>query len=486
MKPYYYLIIAMLMSTIIVAQNPGYNIEDIELNGQSFKRITGTINVDETLDNSSFWIIADTVRVAQSAKLTITQGTQIFAENNETLLYVNDDGEIDWQGTSTEPVVFNSLANAPNQGDGDNTSGQWDGVRIDGGGIGSNSGIMRYVRVMYSGQNSNGLELRNVGSGTTVEYVQVYKNDGTAGIRINSGDVNLKYIIATNSSGRGLRFDDDGGELGWSGAGQFIVVNKDIEAADAIESRDNTSPILSNVTVTGIGLNSPGSTILGDGPRVRDDGDLKLYNTVLTGVQSSLRMDNANGIASGNSVFANSASFDNADDDGTGFHSSTSVFNPTSDSYDPAFNNSVTPFTIVDSYVGTSTENSTPAGALNPFFDDVNYVGAVQAGEGNDWTVGWTLNLDGTLREDTFSVNEFEKLDISIYPNPVQNNLFIDTKLDIGSVLIYNTTGRLIYENNSFNNESNNPIDMSEFQTGIYFIKVSSGDDSKTLKVIKQ
>lgn len=477
MKRFYFLLLALCTSSFMVAQ---YTIEDVNLNGQAFKRLTGRIDVNETLDNTSLWIIADTLRVAESAKLTITQGTQIFAETAETLLYVNLLGEVDWQGTSTDPIVFSSLANAPSQGAGNDTPGQWDGIRIDGDGPGTNSGIIRYVRVMYSGFNSNGIELRNVGSGTTVEYLQVYKNSGTAGVRVNSGDVNLKYIIATNSENLGLRFDNDGGALGWSGAGQFIVVNKDIEAGDAIESRDETSPIISNVTITGIGLNSPGSTPVGDGPRVRDDGDLKIYNTVITGVQSALRMDNANGIANGNSLFANSASFDNADDNGTGFHSSTSIFNPTSDNYDSSFNNSVTPFAIVDSYVGTSTENSTPAGALNPFFDDVNFVGAVELG--NDWTEGWTLNLDGTLREgNNVSVNDFQKTEIKIYPNPVSENLFVLSSNEIAEVVLYNAFGRKVYENAGIDE-----INMSNFQAGIYFLQVTSGDFSQTLKVIKR
>lgn len=472
----------MLITSFMTAQ---YTIEDVDLNGQAFKKLTGRVDVDETLDNTSLWIIADTLRVMPQAKLTITEGTQIFAENNETLLYVIQLGEVDWQGTASDPIVFDALTNAPGQGAGDDSPGQWDGIRIDGDGVGSNSGIMRYVRVMYSGSSSNGFELRNVGSGSTIEYVQVYKNAGTAGIRVNSGDVNLKYMIATNSSNLGLRFDDDGGALGWSGAGQFIVVNKDIEAGDAIESRDNTSPILSNVTITGIGLNSPGSTPVGDGPRVRNDGDLKMYNTVITGVQSALRMDNADGITNGNSLFANSASFDNADDNGTGFHSSASVFNPTSDNYDSSFNNSVTPFAIVDSYVGTSTENSTPAGALHPFFDDVNYVGAVQDGEDNDWTRGWCFNLDGTLRELPLSVSGFLKSEISVFPNPTENILTIKSDIEIAKLNIYNSVGRLIYENLNFKNE-NNQVDMSNFQSGIYFLKVTSGDFSQTLKVIKR
>jgi len=483
MKRFYFLITALFMFSFMSAQ---YTIEDVNLNGQAFKKLTGTVDVDETLDNTSLWIIADTVRVAQDAKLTITQGTQIFAENNETLLYVNEQGDMDWQGTSTDPVVFSSLANAPGQGAGDDTPGQWDGVRIDGDGLGTDSGIMRYVRIMYSGLGSNGLELRNVGNGTTIEYVQVYKNDGTAGIRVNTGDVNLKYIIVTNSVDRGIRFDNDGdpNDIGWSGAGQFIVVNKDIPAGNAIEARDNTTPIVSNVTITGVGFNSPGSTPDGNGFRVRDDGNLKMYNSVVTGVDRSVRTDNDTGIANGNTIFANSASFDNnlGQDMGTGFHSSADEFNPNSSSYDPSFNNTITPFTIVDSYVGTSTANSTPAGALDSFFDDVNYVGAVQAGDGNDWTFGWTVTLDGTV----LSVSDNELMpEIELYPNPVQDNLNLNTNSNISAVALYNTLGKKVYEDLAFDN-NNKQIDMSQFERGVYLLKVMSDNVPQTFKIIKK
>ena len=371
-----------------------YSIEVVELNGQTFNRITGNININETLDNSSLWIIADTVSVAQQIKLSITEGTQIFAENNQTILYVNQLGEVDWQGTATNPIVFNSLANAPGQGGGNDAPGQWEGIRIDGDGPSSNSGIVRYVRQMYAGfgnDGENAFRLEDIGSGTTIEYVQVYKNDQRA-FRINGGDVNLKYLISTNSEGRGFRLDD-----GWEGAGQFWVVNKTIEASNGIESREGTS-ILSNITITGVGFNTPGSTPVGGGIRVRDGGNAQIYNTVVTGVESSLRYSGGSqqGVGEGVSFFVNSASFNNQEDDGTGFHSSAAFFNPTSSDYVASFNNSVDPFSIVDSYVGTSTLNSTPAGVLDPFFTDVNYIGAVE--EGNDWTIGWCLNLDGTLR----------------------------------------------------------------------------------------
>lgn len=384
------------VNVTVGAVTPEYEIEDVELGGQAFKRITGTINISETLDNSSLWIIADSVVVAQQTKLTITEGTQIFAETGSTVLYVNQLGEIDWQGTATSPIVFNSLANAPGQGAGDDARGQWEGVRIDGDGLGSNSGTMRYVRIMYAGfgnEGPNALRLQNVGSGTTIEYVQVYRCT-SRGIRLNAGDVGVKYMVATSVEGAGIRMDD-----GWNGNGQFWVINKEITDGNALEGRGGT-PTISNITITGIGLNIPGEDPDGNAIRIRDGGNAKIYKTVVTGFNRSLRYSGGSeqGIAQGDSFFRDSASFNNVDDDGTGFHNSANFFNPTNDEYEAVFNNTVTPFDIVDSYVGIGTLNLEDAvQPEDPFFDTADYIGAVEAG--NDWTVGWCLNIDGSLRQ---------------------------------------------------------------------------------------
>lgn len=477
MKHFYLLITALLTINVAMAQT--YTIADVTLNGQAFKKITGTINNNETLNSSFLWIIADSVKVAPSTKLTITPGTQIFAENVGTVLYVNPLGEVDWQGTATAPIVFNSLANAPGQGSGNDAPGQWNSIRIDGNGPGSNAGTIRYVRQMYAGGDNaavNAFQLENVGNGTTVEYIQVYRNTNR-GFRINNGDVNVKYLVSTDGTDVGIRFDSS-----YTGTGQFLIVNKDIAASNAIECRVGNA-LLSNITITGAGLNVTGGSPVGGGIRVRSDGTAQIYNTVVTGVDTSLRFDSTT--SSSGSVFRNSAVFGNNINAGTGVHSSGAVFNPSAGTYNTANNNTVTPFTITDSYVGTSTLNSIPAGPLSAFFTNVNYVGAVESGAGNDWTVGWTLNLDGTVRQAPLSINEVANIAVKLYPNPVQDNLIIDATLPLDSARIYDSAGKLVYENLSFDS-ANNQIDVSTFQSGIYFIRVTSGELSKTLKVMKQ
>lgn len=372
---------------------PQYNIEDVTLNGQNFRRITGIINFNETLDDSFLWIISGEVEVAQQTTLTILEGTQIYAETEDTRLQVNQLGMVDWQGTSTNPIVFNALANAPGQGAGSEDRGQWSGIEIEGSGGNDNSGIVRYVRLMYPGSDDDSFQFTNVGDGTVVEYIQIYRN-GDNGFRVNEGTINLKYLVSTNpvDGEAGIRWDDS-----WVGAGQFWVVNM-LDTGDGIQGREGAG-ILSNITITGVGFNDPSQDADGGGFRIRNGGSAQIYNAVVTGVDRSLRFSNGSEetVANGESLFANSASFENDEDDGSGFHSSADFFNPTDNDYIASFNNSVTPFLITDAYVGTDTTNSRPAGALDPFFTDVNYVGAVEAG--NDWTIGWTVNIDGSLRQ---------------------------------------------------------------------------------------
>ena len=55
----------------------------------------------------------------------------------------------------------------------------------------------------------------------------------------------------------------------------------------------------------------------------------------------------------------------------------------------------------------------------------------------------------------------------AIYPNPVENNLTIDTDEVITEINIYSITGVLVYSETSV---SDNVINVSDLNNGIYFI----------------
>ena len=58
--------------------------------------------------------------------------------------------------------------------------------------------------------------------------------------------------------------------------------------------------------------------------------------------------------------------------------------------------------------------------------------------------------------------------DLSIWPNPFQNKIFIDSKLK-EDLLIYNIDGKLLMRK-KFN--SGSPIDLSDLDVGVYFFQI--------------
>lgn len=73
--------------------------------------------------------------------------------------------------------------------------------------------------------------------------------------------------------------------------------------------------------------------------------------------------------------------------------------------------------------------------------------------------------------------------DIRIMPNPVTDQLFIKSDLNIDQVLIHNNLGQLV---NTFNSVSNQPIDVSNYTNGIYQVSFIVADRAWTTMFVKQ
>src|SRR5690606_11636078 len=68
--------------------------------------------------------------------------------------------------------------------------------------------------------------------------------------------------------------------------------------------------------------------------------------------------------------------------------------------------------------------------------------------------------------------SEVQDFEVNVYPNPAQNYIFFDTKdLKIESVEIYDLLGRINTEEYILNQ---NQIDISLFNSGLYFIKIKT------------
>lgn len=246
---------------------------DGDTNANTSENLEGELSEAKTLDASKAYNLTGSYIIKDGGKLTIPAGTVIIATGGtSSYIAVAQGGQIFVNGTAANPVVMTSGAANP-------TSSDWGGLVLCGkaptnvgstatsevgdltyGGTVSddNSGVLKYLRVEYTGaafnssKEFNGVSFFGVGSGTTVEYVQSY-NGGDDGIEFFGGTVNGKYLVSTNSEDDGIDFAD-----GWQGNGEYWYISGAAKAGiEGSNNGDNsgvtplTTTTLSNITVVG-------------------------------------------------------------------------------------------------------------------------------------------------------------------------------------------------------------------------------------------
>lgn len=227
--------------------------------------VTKNISENTTWTADKVYILKTRVTVLDGATLTIEPGTLIKGDAgagaNATALLVARGGKLNAVGTPEKPIIFTSIADnidkgqsvSPNMSEGLN--GFWGGVIILGkapinpkadasefqiegiptsdvnglyGGkqADDNSGVIKYVSIRHGGTNIgegneiNGLTLGGVGSGTTIENVEIVGN-ADDGVEFFGGSVSPKNILVWSIGDDALDTDQN-----WSGTlDGFVVVN---------------------------------------------------------------------------------------------------------------------------------------------------------------------------------------------------------------------------------------------------------------------
>ena len=432
--------------------------------------LSGTINWTK----DKVYLLKGYVYVVNGATLNIQAGTIIrggskaddpSGQQQAATLVVEKGGKINAVGTVAEPIVFTS-----NKPAGQRYYGDWGGVVLIGkaphnqagatfleGGIRGqlgtdniptdNSGTMQYVRIEFPGvalsgtANSeiNGLSLYAVGSGTTLDHIQVsYSGDDS--FEWFGGTVNAKYLVALRG------FDDDWDtDWGFSGKVQYGIALRDPEIADQSFSNgfesDNmgnpgyptgttpasisannglplTSAIFANMSNFVFSGTPSSATIKGSGGyqsgmHLRRFTAISIYNSALFGYPEGLRLD-----GKANTTYANALAdkldlrgvvIANAQSPALTIIGKDEITDAQAQAYfnDPARSNTV----IASSAVATLLLNSAnfsltapnflpQAGspllmgavktgkiATDAFFDKVDYRGAFGT---VNWTAGWT------------------------------------------------------------------------------------------------
>jgi hypothetical protein len=284
--------------------------------------ISPSSNVVWTADNE--YVLNGLVFVDEGATLTIQPGTVIKGMpgqgENASALVVARGGKIFASGTPDQPIVFSAQADDVSDA-GDlplDARGLWGGVIILGratlnsepgetpiegiptteprglyGGSddGDNSGVFRYVSIRHggtdigAGNEINGLTMGGVGSGTLIEFVEVYNNQDD-GFEWFGGTVNTKNLVSAFNGDDAFDYDE-----GFRGKGQFWFVIQDAETGNRAGEHDGGTtpedgapyaiPQIHNVTYIGSGAfsaNGDNDVVL----KIRDNAGGQYINSIFT------------------------------------------------------------------------------------------------------------------------------------------------------------------------------------------------------------
>jgi hypothetical protein len=80
----------------------------------------------------------------------------------------------------------------------------------------------------------------------------------------------------------------------------------------------------------------------------------------------------------------------------------------------------------------------------------------------------------------TASVDDQNQLDISIYPNPSSDTVYIDGNYSQLKVVVYDILGKQVMNKSITNN-----IDISQLEKGVYILQLSDGAKVTTQRIIK-
>lgn len=390
-----------------------YSLKDVTVDGTAYKQVQGTINQNLTFTAAENWLLSGGVFVKSGSTLTIEAGTTIKAADDgaTAFLAVAQGAKIMANGTAAEPIVFTTVKPNPAPGD-------WGGIILNGyakinvtggtaegeGGTGTyggnddsdNSGMMHYVRVEYAGRilgtdnELNGFAFQGVGNGTDLSYLQAYRG-ADDGFEFFGGSVNIRHAIST-----GNHDDSFDWTQGWSGNGQFLVVNQNSDKGDRGFECDNngddnaaapfSNPTLSNITVLIVNDGDDSNT----GFRLRAGTKGKVYNAIVKDAPKA-------GFRVSDEAPA-TQTYDNMMDGSLVVTSTISSVTATGtawqdcDTFKNDAKNAVTDASFLNGYVGTYTgSESTDPSTLGTWFNSANYIGAVSSSD--DWTAGWTATL---------------------------------------------------------------------------------------------
>ena len=284
------------------------------------EEIGGTLTSDLTLTTGGEYDLTSALIVPENITLTIEPGVVIRATTgSDVYVAIQQGGIIMAEGTSSNPIVFTSNSATPNPGDwgglivlgrapinsvvgGDATSTSEIGGLPYGGSVADdNSGIIRYVRIEYSGgaadaaSENNGFSFYGVGSGTTIDFIQAFEG-ADDGVEFFGGTVNASHISVVGAQDDSVDWTE-----GFTGTLTDVYIehrqshDKGIEGDGFNTDIGNNSnpffwsaPSINNLTINGLGSSNGNEAI-----RLRAGTRAVFNNVLIQGFEEGYDLDDS-------------------------------------------------------------------------------------------------------------------------------------------------------------------------------------------------
>lgn len=281
--------------------------------------IAGTIDKDTKLYKRNTYQLVGTVYVTNNAVLTIEPGTVIRGDDKTCgTLVITNGCKIMAEGLETDPIIFTSNKDVL-----DRKPGDWGGIVIMGkapinslGGLHTlpfdldpllnhyggqdaedNSGILKYVRIEYSGRKLsalkelNGLSLAAVGKKTVLNNIQIsFSNDDS--FECYGGNLDMNNLVSYRTT------DDD---FDFTQGAQINISNSiairhpfssdisgsrcfEIDSYDKIENTDINKLTKINATnITLVNLEENNQGLVRESIHIKENTFFNLTNSIVSG-----------------------------------------------------------------------------------------------------------------------------------------------------------------------------------------------------------
>ncbi len=302
--------------------------------------VASNITSDETWETGKTYILAGRIAVEDGATLTIEPGTVIKGEagtgSNATALLIARGATLNAVGTAESPIIFTSVADEIEPGQiaspnldpdlnglwggliilgnarisADNESEQIEGIPVsDSNGLyggtddTDNSGTIQYVSIRHGGANIgegneiNGLTLGGVGSGTTIDHIEIVGNQDD-GVEWFGGTVNVSSVLVWNAGDDAIDTDQ-----AWAGTlDNFIVISPGDEGFE-LDGPEGTYAGTGH-TITNGTMKADGASGLID---FDDNTDVNISNVYFFGLTADQDVEGYDGYAANSDGFAASS-----------------------------------------------------------------------------------------------------------------------------------------------------------------------------------